>query len=142
MGKLNVPHLARLMEGTKDARTTLERFDFYSFRRGSFKVVYAHPTCRFVVKLVPYNFAGSHEQKNHALAPPHIKPWLLPVLAQGNTHDDYGFQIQRRIDLRSCPASCTGYIDMMCDSDARNHTHAPDGTPIIFDYGQDGQWHS
>jgi len=115
--------------------------------RGAFKAVYSKEGVDVVVKV---QSDPVMEVVNYDSAPEFIKPHLLPILAHGQ-----GWSIQERINHSNlserywedgqalCEShGCPGYIPCMADSGPNNHTHAEDGTVIIFDYGQGGQWWS
>jgi hypothetical protein len=122
---------------------------WYHLGEGSFKQTFAHKERDYVVKLVMWSnpehpeYGGAFEADNALDAPTHLMPSLLPVW-QGND-----FQIQDRVEQRSCPDPCecqlllSGVTDMATScgpSPARNHTHDEEGMVLIYDYGQDWQW--
>lgn len=103
---------------------------------GSFKQTYGSDMYPFVVKIFTWKApeSGACELENYRTAPAHLKDCLVPVLRQ----TDY-YQLQERVPILPCSVrSC--YVPDMWDSDNRNHTHAADGSFVIFDYGQDEQW--
>jgi hypothetical protein len=76
------------------------------------------------------------EVRNYKIAPPHIRPFLLPLLAYSAR-----LQVQAFVEFHDCPATCLGYIPGMSDSGDNNHTHDAEGNLIIVDYGQDDQFY-
>lgn len=126
------PHNMRLCR----MREILKSLGFEYVGQGSFKEVFGHPKCDFVVKLLHMD-EGANEVKNYEVAPATVKPFLVPVLFSGNR-----VQIQRRAyaSLTCNQCGCDCWIPGVEDSHAGNHVHDENGAPVIFDYGQTVQW--
>lgn len=124
----------------RDKEAWLNKIGFHYIGSGSFKMVYSHDDCDYVVKIATSGFdCGMREPENYASAPDHIRPFLLPLLAFGAD-----WQIQRKVCLKAsndrythaCPI-CEGHL---IDLNGWNHIHEDDGTPVVYDYGQRDQW--
>jgi hypothetical protein len=141
LSKIEVVDLLIEIRDKSERHDALETFDFERISAGAFKQVYSRDDIDFVVKIHNNDRYGAWEMDNALSCPAHLKPFLLPI-------EQYrGFQIQRKLNLRACScevAGCDGFVDGMEDSNSdgcgRNHTHAADGTLIIYDYGQNEQW--
>lgn len=112
--------------------------DMVEIGSGSFKRCFTRDDIDFVIKLA-WNYDGNTgmlERVNYEAAPEEIKPFLLPILEEGD-----GWQIQAKADVslsEECPSTCPMcYFDDMLH---KNHKHLPDGTPVVYDYGQPDQW--
>jgi len=124
-----------------DMGSLLVEFGFKRVGQGAFKRVYTRHDINYVVKC--HVDWGCNEVENVDSCPDHLRPYLLPV----EQHKGFQFQEKLNLEAMSCEdAGCKGKIDGMYDSDSdgcgRNHCHRADGTLVIYDYGQDGQWWS
>lgn len=152
--KTQAERFALILSGTstKYRADDLIMRGFSEIGKGAWKVVFGSPKYNFVVKLSRSEDGdGMHEPINALTAPETLAPYLLPILAHG-----FRFQIQRRVEIRKCPASCRGTVHGMYDSHSdganshsdgsgggkHNHTHSASGSLIIMDYGQDDQWYT
>jgi hypothetical protein len=150
-----IPEVAAAMRGVNGV-TMWARYDVRSnmllaagwqeIGRGAFKRVFGRNDVDFVVKVF-IDCYGCNEVANYKNAPASIKPYLLPILEH-----DAGWMVQKRVktiqhlsweeQVTFCKKhNCPGSVEGVDDSGGNNHTHAEDGTLIIFDYGQSCQWY-